>query len=87
MIYQLPNGKTIEISMEMYLDMSDDELNYLIAYNLGEEMNDPFYASALNGRDIRSFDEIDDDIELELPDIPISERIFDKNFKSEDVEE
>ncbi len=83
MIYQLPNGKVIEISVESFLDMSDDELNNLVAYNFGEEVQNPFFASALDGKHMS----IDEDTELELPDIPISERIFDENFKSEDVEE
>lgn len=84
MIYQLPNGKVIEISVEAFLDMSDDELNNLIAYNYGEEVQNPFFGSALDGKNMIIEDE---DTELELPDIPISERIFDENFKREDVEE
>lgn len=84
MIYQLPNGKVIEISVEAFLDMSDDELNNLIAYNYGEEVQNPFFGSALDGKNMILEDE---DTELELPDIPISERIFDENFKREDVEE
>jgi hypothetical protein len=83
-IYQLPNGKVIEISVEAFLDMSDDELNNLIAYNYGEEVQNPFFGSALDGKNMIIEDE---DTELELPDIPISERIFDENFKREDVEE
>jgi len=83
-IYQLPNGKVIEISVEAFLDMSDDELNNLIAYNYGEEVQNPFFGSALDGKNMILEDE---DTELELPDIPISERIFDENFKREDVEE
>lgn len=83
MIYQLPNGKVIEISVEAFLDMSDDELNNLVAYNYGEEVQNPFFGSALDGKNMS----LDDDTELELPDIPISERIFDENFKREDVEE
>ena len=29
MLYQLPSGRTIEISVEQYLDMTDDELREL----------------------------------------------------------
>lgn len=47
MLYQLPNGKCIEISIEQYLRMSDDELNMYVAYNYGEEINDPFALSVL----------------------------------------
>ena len=31
MLYQLPNGRVIEISTEQYFEMSDEELEYLIA--------------------------------------------------------
>lgn len=47
MLYQLPNGKAVEISIEQYLRMSDEELNLYVAYNIGEEVNDPFALSVL----------------------------------------
>lgn len=47
MLYQLPNGKCIEISIEQYLRMTDEELNMYVAYNYGEEVNDPFALSVL----------------------------------------
>lgn len=50
MLYQLPNGKVIEISTEQYLEMSDEELEYLIAYNYGETMEDPWFGSVLSKR-------------------------------------
>ena len=43
MIYQLPNGKTINISTEAYLAMSDDDLKYINEMNIGSsETHDPF---------------------------------------------
>ena len=47
MLYQLPNGKCIEISIEQYLRMTDEELNMYVAYGYGEEVNDPFALSVL----------------------------------------
>lgn len=47
MLYQLPNGKVIEISTEQYLEMTDEELEYLIAYNYGEIQEDPWFGSVL----------------------------------------
>jgi hypothetical protein len=47
MLYNLPNGKVIEISVEEYLDMSDEELEYLIALNYGENIENPFFGSVL----------------------------------------
>jgi hypothetical protein len=47
MIYQLPNGKSIELSIEQFLRMTDEDLKTLVAYNFGEEFNDPFIFSVL----------------------------------------
>lgn len=63
MIYQLPNGKAIEISTEQYFNMSDEELEYLIAYNYGEYIENPWQSSILH-----KHDRIHDD-ELNIPDI------------------
>lgn len=51
MLYQLPTGKVIEISTEQYLEMSDEELEYLIAYNYGEAMENPWFGSILSKSD------------------------------------
>lgn len=48
MLYQLPNGRTIEMSVEQYLDMTDDDFEYLIAHNFGDELEDPWFGSVLN---------------------------------------
>lgn len=48
MLYQLPNGRTIELSVEQYLDMTDDDFEYLIAQNFGDELEDPWFGSVLN---------------------------------------
>lgn len=48
MLYQLPNGKVIEISTEQYFEMSDEELEYLVAYNYGDVMEDPWFGSVLS---------------------------------------
>ena len=47
MIYQLPNGKCVEMSTEQYFKMSDEDFQFLIASNAGEEINDPFSGSVL----------------------------------------
>lgn len=40
MIYQLPNGKIINISIEAYLKMSDEDIRYLneseFGFNIGD---------------------------------------------------
>jgi hypothetical protein len=47
MLYQLPNGKVIEISTEQYFEMTDEELEYLVAYNYGDVQEDPWFGSVL----------------------------------------
>ena len=47
MLYQLPNGKVIEISTEQYCELSDEELEYLIAYNYGDVLENPWFGSVL----------------------------------------
>ena len=47
MLYQLPNGRTIEMSVEQYLDMTDDDFEYLMAHNFGDELEDPWFGSVL----------------------------------------
>jgi hypothetical protein len=51
MLYQLPNGKCIELKVEQYAGMSDEEWNRMLkeveAANWGEEFNDPFAISVL----------------------------------------
>jgi hypothetical protein len=51
MIYQLPTGKAVEIPLDMYLDMTDEqfdaEIQELIAFNYGEEYENSFHDSVL----------------------------------------
>lgn len=75
MLYQLPNGKVIEISTEQYLEMSDEELEYLIAYNYGETLENPWFGSVLSKKDNTVSDspkELD-----ELTDIPEEKKLSD----------
>lgn len=63
MLYQLPNGRVIEMSTEQFCDMTDEDFEYLIANNYGEEVEDPFFASVLtSGKSHSSLDN--------FPDIP-----------------
>lgn len=81
MIYQLKNGKIIDIPVEKFLEMTDDELQELeskIIY--GVEMNDPWFDSVLLDG-IEKDDIIEDDIK-EIDRIDINEK-----FKDLDIEE
>lgn len=76
MLYQLPNGKVIEISTEQYIEMSDEELEYLIAYNYGDNLEDPWFGSVLSKRDNTVVvSEDPPDILPDLTDIPDIDKI------------
>jgi hypothetical protein len=62
MIINLPNGKSIEVSLEAYLRMTDDDFEYLMAVNWGEELRNPFESSVLLYGEAKA-DEYDDDEE------------------------
>tara|TARA_R110001583_G_scaffold749_5_gene6883 strand:- start:1442 stop:1711 length:270 start_codon:yes stop_codon:yes gene_type:complete len=49
MIYQLPNGRIIELTLEQYLDMTDEEIRDLngLDSSYTTEAKDPFYKSIL----------------------------------------
>lgn len=46
MIYQLPNGKVINITIEQFLDMTDQDIQYFISINGGDYAANPFTDSA-----------------------------------------
>ena len=75
MLYQLPNGKVIEISTEQYLEMSDEELEYLIAYNYGEVMENPWFGSVLSKKETATTDP--PDAINDLIDIPEEDKLSD----------
>ncbi len=67
MLYQLPNGKVISISIEEYLELTDLDEQYLMSIDFGEHIIDPFYASAVEkkGNKAYDFDHVSGDEELE----------------------
>lgn len=85
MLYQLPTGRVIEISTEQYLQMSDEELEYLIAYNYGETMEDPWFGSVLSKGSKTSTSDDDDSLD-DLTDIPDDQKLsdLDVDFSSEE---
>lgn len=64
MIINLPNGKSIEVSLEAYLRMTDDDFEYLMAANWGEELRNPFESSVLLYGEAKT-DEYEDDEDIE----------------------
>lgn len=47
MRYQLPNGKTINLSVEEYLSLTDQDIQDLVASNLGDYASSPWVDSAI----------------------------------------
>ena len=45
MIYQLPNGRIVKISIETYLRMTDEDLRYLNESNIGSSVSDDPFVS------------------------------------------
>jgi hypothetical protein len=85
MLYQLPNGKVIEISTEQFIEMSDEELEYLIAYNYGEVLENPWFGSVLSKKDSSTpepVQEIND-----LIDIPEEQKLSDLDVDFDLTEE
>ena len=48
MVYQLPNGKVIHLSIEEYLDLTDEDIQHLMALDYGEHIINPFAGSAVH---------------------------------------
>ena len=79
MLYQLRNGKVIELSVEQYLDCTDEDLQYLMCLNAGNVVEDPFFGASINNT-IFTVLEIE---ELEIEEIDPSE--FEADILPEDL--
>jgi hypothetical protein len=48
MLYQLPNGKVIYLSVEQYLELTDLDVQYLMSIDYGDHIVNPFTDSAID---------------------------------------
>jgi hypothetical protein len=85
MLFQLKNGKCIELSVEQYLRMSDEELNGLESVNWSQQVEDPFAISVLYYGPASNNNNDEDDFEYEdttedLTDISVIEKLTDSDF-------
>lgn len=46
MLYQLSNGRTIYLTIEEYLSLTDQDIQYLVSLDCGETVLNPFRGSA-----------------------------------------
>ncbi len=68
MLYQLPNGKVIYLTVEQYLELTHEDIQYLMSIDFGEHILNPFTDSAVveNTREqYYDFDYFPDDDSLE----------------------
>lgn len=75
MIYQLPNGKAIEMSLEQFLDMSDEELNYLAANGYGDSIEDPWFGSVLTKNPPKDSEEVCEEFVDSLDTVSVEEKL------------
>ena len=89
MIIQLPSGKIIECSVEIYLDLSDQEINELNGLGVqytSEESSNPFYKSFAETSAKKAFQEdFLDEYEPELHEIHEIEKRIDSDFHPDDI--
>jgi hypothetical protein len=81
MFYQLPNGRVVEMSTEQYFEMSDEDLEYLVAYNHGDIYENPWHGSILSKHDTIHDDNL---IPPDLTNIPEIDKLSDLDA---DIEE
>ena len=86
MLYQLPNGKVIEMTTEQFVEMSDEELEYLIAFNYGDSLENPWFGSILTKGPGPSFVEIDENIP-DLTDLSCDEKLLDLDLDKDVFED
>ena len=74
MNYQLPNGKVIYISIDEYLSMTDEDIQYFIASDYGDTVINPFSGSAVDTKgkpsdneELRDFSGFSNDDEENFP--------------------
>jgi hypothetical protein len=47
MLYQLPNGKVVYLTVEQYLELTPEDIQYLMSIDFGEHILNPFTDSAV----------------------------------------
>jgi hypothetical protein len=60
-IYQLPNGKIVHLTVDQFLSLQDDDIKYMIENNFGSDVHNPFSIKTSKQDDDYDYD-IEDDI-------------------------
>tara|TARA_R100001463_G_scaffold26759_3_gene62446 strand:- start:1631 stop:1900 length:270 start_codon:yes stop_codon:yes gene_type:complete len=89
MIYQLPNGRIIEMSLDQYLDLTDEELKDLngLGNEYSSNVRNPFYKSALGKttKEKEEIIEVPEEYEPGIDEISKDEIINDEYYHRDDV--
>jgi hypothetical protein len=85
MIIQLANGRIIECSTEVYLSLTDEEVQELegISTSYTKFVGNPFYNMFHKGRDA-AIQDMDDEYEPRLDEIDEREKMNDPYFNNEE---
>jgi hypothetical protein len=78
--YNLPNGKTVYLTIEEYLDLTDLDIQYLISLDYGESILNPFKGSAVEKPESSKqydFQYLEQDDEIDINNIPSDDTSFD----------
>jgi hypothetical protein len=80
--YNLPNGKTVYLTIEEYLDLTDADIQYLMSLDYGESILNPFYGSSVDKKeldkvyDFECLSDTDDEVtNIASDDIPFDDMI------------
>ena len=91
MIYQLPNGRIIEMSLEQYLELDDQDFRDLngLGKEFTSDITNPFYKSTLNNNKREKPDQKDvwdlNEREPSLDEIKDIEKMEDYYFHRDDT--
>jgi hypothetical protein len=77
MLYQLPNGKVVNMTIEEYLTLTDLDIQYLLSINCGEHIANPFSGSIINDKKVEQDDEPEEESDEE------EETYFEEYFPDE----
>jgi hypothetical protein len=74
-IYQLPNGKIIHLTVDQYLDLTDEDIEYMMSINYGEYARSPFQGSSISRPIKKKKKTEEEDIDTSLDYVQDSEEI------------
>lgn len=86
MIYQLADGRIVELSVETFLELTDEEIHELIGLSSSytKHVASPFYAPYNQGKKTIIKEELPDESEIELPDLNPQILLDDNYFHPDD---